>query len=437
MPKERKAYKPLPEPFDLEGPEFQGAGSGSSKRTKTRAKLPEITTEDFAEIGTGPPPRNNRSHNEDDYHDYIDTYEPVRYEPRRTQGASGRQRYNLPQNRRKTPARKAPRPAVRPGVKRAAVVGIALIATFIVVVRVVLSLITYNAFAVYLDGRHMGYIHFNPDSSAEAFQNEAILHIRGQFSAADIIVNERVELRPTRAPMSERINGREMISRLSMPPYGFTIRVGVVDIYVNGVRETTLRNMDEVNGVIHELQRAYLTDLHTTASFVEPFELVIRYVDRDYVDISVFTPRQALARLDRPVAAVIPYTVQPGDIKDRIARNHGTTTNAILGVNYGLTAFCIIRPGDVLMIPTSRPLLTVKTIDYIDGFQPIPFPVEREENPNLAMAVVNVLREGRDGYKNARVRITKINGEVVNTEVLESEIIREPEPHIVEVGTMP
>ncbi|MCL2215575.1 MAG: G5 domain-containing protein [Defluviitaleaceae bacterium] len=408
------------------------------RKRRGNAPLPEISTDDFElpQRGDGVSGRDN----DGDLRVY-----------REAQRSYGKKRPDFPRDRlRRGPRRDIPpsqrpprhipsrqrRPAyqLNPMVKRITVLGIAGVTAIVVVILLAVHLMTDNAFAVYLDDRHMGYMNLLPDMDSESFHNFAISQLEFNLNA-EVRVAERVRLRPGRAPASERLASGEMITRLTTGIYGFTVEIAAVDIYVNGSFEATLRSMADVEHLERMLQEPWHTAYTVRSEFVQDWELRPRFVDPTYQEFSTATDTQW--RLERRKQVHVPYAVQPSENLGIIARNHGISLETILRDNPHINIHTILSIGQLLQIYTTRPLLSVRTFDYVNRIQPIPMPVQQVHNPSLAAATTRVVQYGRNGEEYAVTRITRVDGVLESEETLESRVISEPRMHIVEMGSPP
>ncbi len=62
-------------------------------------------------------------------------------------------------------------------------------------------------------------------------------------------------------------------------------------------------------------------------------------------------------------------------------------------------------------------------------------PTERRDDPSLPRGEVRVLQEGRSGVERLEYRLTRQDGELVDRELVERTVVREPRPRILAVGT--
>jgi len=294
-----------------------------------------------------------------------------------------------------------------------------------------IRLTAYNAFSVRLDGRHIGYLEYSDDTDEVAFHDAVVAQWATHRGADRIRVSERVTLYPTRAPASERMTASDL--RTVLGPE-LTYQVVVIDIYVNGRYEVTMRNSRDADQLEHLLKSRWFNEntIREETAFLENWERRYRYVD--YEDVDVFTSAEAEVQLRRPVQTTITYIVRQGDNLTSIARAHETTHQRIAHDN-NIDVTSHLNPGQRLLVETSRPLLNVRTVEQRTEIITIPMPVDYQETTDLAVAATRIITPGRNGEKLATIRTVRINGEIYETYILDGyEMQRPPETRVVAVG---
>ena len=91
-----------------------------------------------------------------------------------------------------------------------------------------------------------------------------------------------------------------------------------------------------------------------------------------------------------------------------------------------------------LMLPTEEeevPLLTVETVEEVTYTQAIPAPTREQADPALLLNERKTVLEGTDGLEERTDRITRRCGVETGRENLAAEVLTEPVPQVVAVGT--
>ena len=101
-----------------------------------------------------------------------------------------------------------------------------------------------------------------------------------------------------------------------------------------------------------------------------------------------------------------------------LSREHGTTIDAILGLNPGLDENLI--DGQTIVIPEEEPIVSLKATQRLTYEEAIPFQSEEIADDSLYQGKSEVLTQGVDGKQLVEADVTKINGEVVEKNILSS-----------------
>jgi len=441
----KNGYKSPPKPVTLDAPGLINPDDFElPRRNKTRGNtsLPE---EDYGRLKRV---SDDDDRDEEDYNTAQRPYGQNRPEPRENRDRDDRDpRRRNPSSKRPSGRRPPPPPPRRPQrrqnpafeispkVKTYTILGI-IIATVITIVTLILvQVMATNSLAVYLDDRFVAYVGIiDPEMTSDRFHNMAVGQLEHSLGA-EVNALERVTIRQARAPAGEIILPSMLWSILNTPTYGFTFEIAAADIYVNGVREATLRGMTEAQHLERMLREDFYTQYTQRSEFVEDWIVEPRFIDpnsTEYVDAMT-----AFRRLSRTVQVVEPHIVQSGDTLSGLSLRYETSIQQIVRDTVGVYYDTILSVGQPLMIQKSRPLLSVRTFDYINVVQEIPMPVESIHNPALGPAVTNTIQNGRPGQEYARTRVTYENRVEVYRETLESLVIHEPVVHIVEMGSLP
>lgn len=176
----------------------------------------------------------------------------------------------------------------------------------------------------------------------------------------------------------------------------------------------------------------YLADFtagneNITAEFAADVSVASTHVLKD----TVKTADSVYAELSS--GKFVSYEVQEDESLEEIAVNFDTTAESILSDN-GLEDKKDIS-GQTLKIYTGEPILSVKTVEHIEGEFEIPFDTVSNEDDTLYAGKTEIDVEGVNGLKYVDSYITKIDGIVKEETVLVNDILKEPVTQIQRVGT--
>lgn len=125
------------------------------------------------------------------------------------------------------------------------------------------------------------------------------------------------------------------------------------------------------------------------------------------------------------------YTVAENDTIDTIAERFGVSAEDILSKN----EIEELMVGTTLKIYTSKPIIPIKTVTYINGNVDIPFGVEQIEDDTVYRGQTKIKTKGEVGSKYLHAYITEVDGVVTEENIIETQVISEPVTQIELVGT--
>ena len=310
------------------------------------------------------------------------------------------------------------------GITAAFVLTVSLISLFI------WSLTGNNAFAIYLDDHPIGYIAFSQEINADILRAGVTSRLE-IIENARISLNEEISLRPARTASRNILPFHDSIEQLAN---ALTFQIVGTAIEVNGSRVAILRTQADAEEVIRQLKSPFLQesrDYHTV-EFLENLELINISVEES--DLS--TVEYARRRLDVRVPVLEEYVVQEGDTLGAIALRHGTTLARLYEDNPALSPTDFIRVGDVIVIQSYRPHLSVRTVEAVTRIDPIPIENQYLDNPGLASGTRQIIQEGSEGQREVVIHITRINGVQTEEQIVAERILENATPNIIEIGSM-
>ena len=329
------------------------------------------------------------------------------------------------------PKRKRVKYSLNPAFKRFLSIVAVLIIGIVLVVMGVTRILTYNALEILLDGSPVGYVQYSAETTSESFHRDVITHIEASENR-EIITASQVTIQPVRRFINRNILPRDEIKSMiaRTMPYQIVARA----IYINGSFEVMVGSQACVYDIQNRVFRVWSNDNTISQDFFLEWDVVSIPVDRNYEGIR--SAHDAAQFLDRPVTINTNYEVRPGDGLEAIATRFHTTSNRIAEAN-DMMITDMIHPGDILIVPTSLPLLTVISVDKLVTYETIPMPIEIREAPDLPDTHSEVVQYGSVGELRLTRRIERRNGiEISNTE-LDAIVVTEPIPRIIEEGTRP
>ena len=165
--------------------------------------------------------------------------------------------------------------------------------------------------------------------------------------------------------------------------------------------------------------------------FVE--EIEVEQTQVSYEKVLSYEDIEELLNSTREVEKI--YNLQEGDNLWDVANMFDTTTENIIEWNDDISEDSVLQIDQEIIIVTEEPLVSIQTIEEVESTETIPYESVTKENSNQYTDYSKVTQEGVEGEKNVVKQVTKINGIIVDTEIISEEVISEPIEEVVEVGT--
>jgi LysM repeat protein len=303
--------------------------------------------------------------------------------------------------------------------------GLVIIAS---IVTGIIFMIRPNAFGVYLDEKHMGYIFIDPNFKESEMLEDAVVRLE-QSQGRQVYVTQAVTFKETRAPRRDRTTYQAMMRQVS-EALDFEIIAAV--IFFEGEEMAVLASMEIARDLERELKAPFRNENTQHAEIVGDWEIVTRNVPQD---ASFNSLHETLNLLESLVPHRHRHVVQGGENLGLIAQRFGTSVQAIAQEN-NRSATAFIHPGETLYIPLTRPLIAVRTYEHVTTMEVIPREDISTDDPNLSRGDTRVTTEGSDGQRQVTRRIEKINDvEQGAPEVIEMLITLDMVPRQIRVGT--
>ncbi len=203
-------------------------------------------------------------------------------------------------------------------------------------------------------------------------------------------------------------------------------------VYVDGKAVLGLSSEEAAEWVLARYKQTFAGEEITEGMSVDFCEPVA--VKKEFLHIALLeTPEEALETLADSVFEPAEYVVQKDDTLWKIADRYGISVERILALNSSASEN--IKEGMTLRVEKPVPRLSVCTVQTVSLIEPVPYDTKEVDDGTIFEGRTVVAQEGKEGSANVLARITKVNGEETQKDILESETIAEPVTKIVKVGT--
>ncbi|HBL82100.1 MAG TPA: hypothetical protein DD391_05810 [Clostridiales bacterium] len=199
-------------------------------------------------------------------------------------------------------------------------------------------------------------------------------------------------------------------------------------ITYDGVYFAALSTQEDAERLLEQYLAGFTAgNENVTAEFAQEVKITPTHVVKDTVKTADSVYAELLA------GKFVSYEVQDGESLEDIAANFDTTAESILADNQ--LAEQTSLAGQTLKIYTGEPVLSVKTVEHVNGEFEIPFETISNEDDTLYQGKTEVDTEGVNGLKFVDSYITKIDGVTVEETVMKNDILKEPVTQVERVGT--
>ncbi|GAA0493952.1 M23 family metallopeptidase [Salinibacillus aidingensis] len=149
----------------------------------------------------------------------------------------------------------------------------------------------------------------------------------------------------------------------------------------------------------------------------------------------ILSVEQGIKLLEKGTLGQKLHEVKQGEALSTIASKHDLSVSELLSLNPDLEENSIIQIGDKVNVTGYEPFLNVETTEEKTVKETIDYETEYKQTDDLFKGQTRVQQQGQEGTKKIHYRLKKKNGQVVDREVMDSEVIKEPVKKIVLEGT--
>ena len=159
-------------------------------------------------------------------------------------------------------------------------------------------------------------------------------------------------------------------------------------------------------------------------------------VNKEKVSLeNILTIKEAISLLKKGTLEEKQYEVQEGDVLGSIAQDHNLTTSELLNLNPSIKEDSLLQIGDKLNVTAYKPYVHIIVEEERFRTEEIAYVQKVEDDANRPKGETRVKQEGQNGERTVNSIVTKQNGVVVRTDIIEEVVTKEPVDKIVQRGT--
>lgn len=309
-----------------------------------------------------------------------------------------------------------------------------------------------EVYNVYLDGKLLGSV-----SSKKALENyidREQKELKEEYGVDKIYVPNGIDIEK-QVTSNAKISSEKQIYKKIQDKKKFTIKGYVVTISGENGKELKINTIQKklfdkaAKKVVNVFVEAkdvekYRKDtqgkIETTGSIIENIyidqnitikEAFISTDELIFNDVTTLTKYLLFGSLDKDEE----YTVKPGDTIETVAFNNKLNTEEFLIVNPEFTSSKnLLSVGQKVSVALIDPILKVVVEKHIVEDMDKPYETVEKEDSNLSSGTEKVEVEGVNGIQRVTEKIKYTNGEISNSVIVKSDVIKEPVNKVVVKG---
>lgn len=288
-----------------------------------------------------------------------------------------------------------------------------------------------RAFDVYLDTEKIGTTRNESDIET------IIKFLKADFSNtynADIVLHNDIKFEPTHVKESEIQSNLEFneILRSKM-----NFQVTVHSLVVDGEEIGVVKKLNEANLILDTIKAQYIKEDENTSlkevSLIEDVKIVEKEMAFNELSKTASTSELIEKIKDGGEEKRI-HVIEVGENFWTIGKIYGLNPYDIEAANPDKDQFKL-QPGDQINLLMGKSLITVETVEEVEYIEEVNFEVTYELNDNMYTNEKKVRVEGEVGTSKIVANEIKHNGIIVEKQIVNEEVIKEPKEQIVVKGT--
>ncbi|MDN5346985.1 MAG: hypothetical protein PWP65_549 [Clostridia bacterium] len=283
-----------------------------------------------------------------------------------------------------------------------------------------------NAWAVLINGEQVAIV-AGQDQAEKALQE--LLAEKGQ-GLGKVNFADRIAYTKIRAEKKDLCSQEKLKTLLASK---LNIVARAVALRINGEDKLFLKDKATAEAVLEKLKESYIPPGEGEVEEVKIQEEV-SLVECEVKLDEISSEADALAVLKNGRPNVIKYKVKEGDSFWTIAQANGLQVEELQAANPEVDPERL-NIGQEINLTKVEPLLHVVAVLRKEVKEPIPYEVEVVNDSNLLRGQEKIKQPGVEGEQRVVYQVIAKNGTVVGREVLEKEVLKEPQTKVISRGT--
>jgi len=314
--------------------------------------------------------------------------------------------------------------------KKPLLIGFACLLVFLVGIAGVVNFFT--VFEYSYNGKPLGYVN-NKENVIKI--TDLVQKALTEDMDLSVVIDAEKDIEFRRVPNFPRNltvdSSDDVLRRLT---YMGDLNVKAYGIYIDGKKVGSVVDKETAANVLQDIKDKYKSDKKGSeieeAVIVEDIE--VRRTNSDLGDI--LDEEGMVDKLCTSGNKETVHKVVVGETLADIARDYGTTEAQLKQDNPGVNPKKL-EVGSSLIIKTKGPVMTVKITEVRTYDKTVKYKTIKKKDKEMYEGYSEIDQEGKNGKSVLTDRTVSVNGEVVETENLKTEVKKEPVAKIMRVGT--
>ncbi|NLP36019.1 MAG: peptidoglycan DD-metalloendopeptidase family protein, partial [Clostridiales bacterium] len=247
----------------------------------------------------------------------------------------------------------------------------------------------------------------------------------------ELAVPENIEIVETKAKKEALTDTSTIINNIKKQ---LNMKVKAAAIKVDGNYVAYLKDEATANTLLEEIKNLYISE-EKKYEYIGFSEKVT--IEEVAVKISEIRGKEEVFQLiTKGTDEEKIHEVAPGESAWVIARNYDLRVEDIQAANPDINPERL-QIGQEISLIVPKPYVTVRTKEYVELVEAIPFETEYESTEALYKGDQKITVQGIEGEREIKGYLIEENGVLADREILDEKILSEPKTRVIAEGTKP
>ena len=249
---------------------------------------------------------------------------------------------------------------------------------------------------------------------------------------AEIVLDKEVKFEPTNVRESEIVSNTDFKNILKSK---ISFLVAAQSLVIDGEEIGAVKTLEDAEMILDTIKEPYLVNEDEKTNIKEVSLLEdVKIVSKEISFNELTTPEELIETIKDGGEEKKIHTIEVGENFWTIGKIYGINPYDIEAANPDKDQLKL-KPGDEINLVMAKSLITVTTVEEVEYTEDINFEVIVETNDSMFTNEKKIKVEGERGKTKIVANEIKHNGALVEKEILNEEIIKEPINQVVIKGT--